>query len=231
MLLTKKQIFFKEGAMKVITEPDNVTINGQRFVKALGDAALQEQMPQIILADKGFVYIGICEHLPNGQVLIQQARNIRYWGTTAGIGQLKDGPTEKTILDWCGTVRVLPILTIETTPGAWGKVFQQASGPGNSLVLNGVTYISEGAASLQKQDFVSGDQRIIAADKSFVFVGTVQDLPNGAVRIENARNLRYWGTNQGMGQLTEGPTESTITDNYGIVTCFPIVEIKVASGW
>ena len=60
----------------------------------------------IVVLDRGFVYVGNVEH--NGAwCVITGARNIRYWGTERGLGQLAiDGPTDKTKLDDVGTVRV-----------------------------------------------------------------------------------------------------------------------------
>ena len=60
----------------------------------------------IAVVDRGFVYVGACEH--DGQwCVISQARNVRIWGTTAGLGELaRSGPTKATVLDAVGTVRV-----------------------------------------------------------------------------------------------------------------------------
>ena len=60
----------------------------------------------IVVCDRGFVYVGQMTH--DGEfAVIEGARNIRYWGTTNGIGELAlNGPTSKTKLDLCGTVRV-----------------------------------------------------------------------------------------------------------------------------
>ena len=60
----------------------------------------------IVIADRGFVYVGEIEH--DGEwCVVSNARNIRYWGTTKGIGELAlCGPTDKTKLDDVGTVRI-----------------------------------------------------------------------------------------------------------------------------
>jgi len=60
----------------------------------------------IAVVDKGFVYVG------NVQVdaqwcVITGAKNIRYWGTKSGLGELAlNGPQKETKLDPCGMVRV-----------------------------------------------------------------------------------------------------------------------------
>ena len=60
----------------------------------------------IVVADRGFVYVGQVE-VADGWCVITKARNIRYWGTTAGLGELAlNGPTGKTKLDPISTVRI-----------------------------------------------------------------------------------------------------------------------------
>jgi hypothetical protein len=60
----------------------------------------------IVVADRGFVYIGDVE-VTDDWCVITNAKNIRYWGTTKGLGELAtSGPTPKTILDSIGTVRI-----------------------------------------------------------------------------------------------------------------------------
>jgi hypothetical protein len=60
----------------------------------------------IAVLDRSFVYVGNIE-ISDDWCVITNAKNIRYWGTTKGLGQLAlEGPTEKTKLDDAGTVRV-----------------------------------------------------------------------------------------------------------------------------
>jgi len=60
----------------------------------------------IIVADRGYVYVGDCA-IDDRYCVITNARNVRYWGTERGLGQLAiEGPTEKTKLDAAGTVRI-----------------------------------------------------------------------------------------------------------------------------
>lgn len=60
----------------------------------------------IIVVDRGFVYAGDVE-VSNDWCVITNAKNVRVWGTTKGLGELAGkGPTPKTILDDVGTVRV-----------------------------------------------------------------------------------------------------------------------------
>jgi hypothetical protein len=59
---------------------------------------------QIVVLDRGFIYVGRVE-IQGDMVTITNARNIRRWGTSKGLGELaNDGPTPKTQLDTAGTV-------------------------------------------------------------------------------------------------------------------------------
>jgi len=78
----------------------------------------------IVVLDRGFVYVGDTCH--DGEwCVITGARNIRYWGTERGLGQLAlEGPTEKTKLDAVGTVRAparAVISLIETEAKLWNS--------------------------------------------------------------------------------------------------------------
>lgn len=58
----------------------------------------------IVVLDRGFVYVGdVLEY--TDRIEIQNAKNIRRWGTEKGLGQLADGPRPNTKLDPCGTVK------------------------------------------------------------------------------------------------------------------------------
>jgi len=59
----------------------------------------------IVVVDNGFVYVGDC--FWDGDFLrIEQAENIRRWGTTKGLGELINGPLKDTQHDPAGTVLV-----------------------------------------------------------------------------------------------------------------------------
>ena len=76
----------------------------------------------IVVLDRGFVYVGDVSH--DGEwCVIRNAKNIRYWGTSKGLGELAlNGPLEKTKLDPVGTVRAPAraiISLIETDGEKW----------------------------------------------------------------------------------------------------------------
>ena len=78
----------------------------------------------IVVADRGFVYVGSVEFGADW-CIITNARNIRYWGTTGGLGELAlNGPTPTTKLDPITTVRVpmrAVISVIDTEEEKWTR--------------------------------------------------------------------------------------------------------------
>ena len=58
----------------------------------------------IVVLDRGFVYVGKVT-VEGDWCLIANAKNIRVWGTTNGLGELVNGPTKSTKLDAVGNVR------------------------------------------------------------------------------------------------------------------------------
>jgi hypothetical protein len=58
----------------------------------------------IVVLDRGWVYVGRCRQ-EGTNLIIEDAKNIRRWGTTQGLGQLAlEGAQPNTILDPVGTV-------------------------------------------------------------------------------------------------------------------------------
>ena len=76
---------------------------------------------QIVVLDRGFVYVGRVKWQYNIWT-ITDAKCIRKWGTTKGLGELVNGPTPETILDTVGTVHVPEhslIHLIDVVESAW----------------------------------------------------------------------------------------------------------------
>jgi len=59
-------------------------------------------------------------------------------------------------------------------------------------------------------------QHIVALDRGFVYVGDVT-CDDHYVRITNAKNIRAWGTTNGLGELRNGPLSGTRLDSAGEV--------------
>jgi hypothetical protein len=115
-----------------MSKPNVISIDGVNYVRedSIGSAKevifdkepkVKEGPIKIVVLDKGFVYIGVPD-LKDGLVTISNAYNIRYWGTTQGLGELRNGPTSKTKIDKVGTVTVpfhALISMIETDNTKW----------------------------------------------------------------------------------------------------------------
>lgn len=62
-------------------------------------------VPQIVILDRGFVYVG--DVATEGDwIVIRNAKNVCRWGTSRGLGELaKEGPKPETKINPAGTVR------------------------------------------------------------------------------------------------------------------------------
>lgn len=96
-----------------------------------------------------------------------------------------------------------------------------------TMMIDDVKYVR--ADSVQAGEI--GEKRIIVADRGWVFVGDCVDNEDGSVTINNAKNIRRWGTKKGLGELANGPLLNTVTDDYGVVKTTAIVTISVNKGW
>ena len=66
---------------------------------------------QIVIADRGWVYVGKTR-TDGDRLVVENARCIRRWGTTKGLGQLAaSGPTPDTTLDPMGLL-VVPMRAV-----------------------------------------------------------------------------------------------------------------------
>lgn len=102
-----------------MTTPHTITIDSVKYVREDSiPSAVPMTSKRIIAADRGWVFAGDCEDHEDGTVTIYNAKNIRRWGTTAGLGELVNGPIAgKTVVDPYGTVRVTPIVQINIVKG------------------------------------------------------------------------------------------------------------------
>lgn len=76
----------------------------------------------IVVAQRGFVFIGDVR-TEGDQVVIENALNIRRWGTKTGLGQLAmEGKQPNTLLDPCGTVTIHQLAVVcqyKADPEKW----------------------------------------------------------------------------------------------------------------
>lgn len=78
---------------------------------------------RIVALQRGWVAVGKLTKVNETELLLEDARIIRRWGTTQGLGELAEkGPLPDTKLDIGGTLRFHPyavILTYETDAAKW----------------------------------------------------------------------------------------------------------------
>lgn len=107
-----------------MSTPTTIKIDNQTYVRA--DKAGDPTPHRIIVADRGWVFVGATTVGADGSLSISNAKCIRRWGTDdkrSGLGYLAlNGPTEKTKLDCSGTVRIPAhsvVATLDTDAGKW----------------------------------------------------------------------------------------------------------------
>lgn len=102
----------------------NASCQKQKCRPEKGDCDTPRESLKIVVCQRGWVFVGRCQ-LQGDELVVRDARNIRRWGTTAGLGQLAlEGPQPETILDDAGTVRVhqlAVVLTLDCEEEKWNR--------------------------------------------------------------------------------------------------------------
>lgn len=88
------------------------------------EVTLAPSSKQIVVLQRGWAVIGDVAESPANpeEFVISNASVIRRWGTTKGLGELVDGPTEETVLDPAGTIfahRLTVVFRLNVQPEAW----------------------------------------------------------------------------------------------------------------
>lgn len=96
----------------------SVMVNGVEY----SPVDRESRRKQIVVLHRGFVFVGDVERLEN-EVVIHNAKNVRRWGTTKGLGELATcGPLSNTVLDIGGTIRFSPLAEVcsyDCDPTKW----------------------------------------------------------------------------------------------------------------
>lgn len=79
------------------------------------------------------------------------------------------------------------------------------------LVAAVVSALQPSQQSTEQRDF---GQNIVVLDRGFVYVGDVKE-EGEYLRITKAKNIRFWGTKNGLGELRNGPLPETELDEAG----------------
>lgn len=92
---------------------DELTIGQGKQLAAMFNDAVAPAIPValvrdegicIVVLERGFVYVGKVR-TDAEWVYMVQAKNIRKWGTSLGLGELVGGPTRETRLDAVGNIK------------------------------------------------------------------------------------------------------------------------------
>lgn len=69
---------------------------------------------------------------------------------------------------------------------------------------------------------------ILVISAGHVLVGRAEGGEDGTVRLYDARTIRTWGTDRGLGQLFSGPLKSTVLDAQVPLILVPVAQIIYA---
>lgn len=101
---------------------DSVTIDGADYVRAdLVGVDRSDSPVRIVVGQRGWVWVGYPSN-EGEHIRLSGARCIRTWGTTRGLGELVDGPTDSTKLDPAGDVLIhelAVVASIAVDSDAW----------------------------------------------------------------------------------------------------------------
>jgi hypothetical protein len=104
------------------------------FKKAAAQIAIEKQLLEfpiktarftdgdlmIAVMERGWVFVGFCYDVGNGEVRVDCAYNIHRWGTTKGLGELAlSGPLKETVLNDTGCVYGKPVFLMATNIDNW----------------------------------------------------------------------------------------------------------------
>lgn len=110
-------IFYTPITIKENPMNTTLTINGIDYIPVPTPSEWR-----IVIAQRGWVFVGRWSQ-DGEMVTLTDAKNVRTWGTTKGLGELaQSGPTNNTVLDPAGTVRmhILGVVaTLDTQVTAW----------------------------------------------------------------------------------------------------------------
>jgi len=103
---------------------EDVVIAGEVYVKRsdVGLVAVVQTKKVIVALQRGWNFIGDL-YKDGDECVLKNAKNIRRWGTTKGLGELAlSGATSDTVLDDAGTVRyhiLTEVLRMDVDESKW----------------------------------------------------------------------------------------------------------------
>ena len=106
-----------------MSKPDTIKIDEVEYVRKDSIRPTTGAI-RIVILQRGWVVVGRFSQ-DGSQCVLQQCSVIRTWGTTRGLGEIATGgPTTKTVLDPCPTLRfheLTVIATIDCVEDVWQR--------------------------------------------------------------------------------------------------------------
>jgi len=103
-----------------VNNSKTITVDGVAYYAA---PSKDEAPLRIIIADRGWVFVGHAKALGDGGYSMHDARPVRRWGTTRGLGELaQEGPKSGTKIDAACPVTVPThsvVAVLDCNPEAW----------------------------------------------------------------------------------------------------------------
>lgn len=100
---------------------NEIEVNGIKYVKKGSEKKEYNGNVKIVILQRGWIFVGRFSKVGQ-ECKLDDAKCVRNWGTTKGLGELASGPTSKTILDDAGSVRfheMTVIATIDADESKW----------------------------------------------------------------------------------------------------------------
>jgi len=105
-------------------KPETIKIDEIEYVRKDAVQPKTTGSLRIVILQRGWVGIGRFTQI-GSQCTLTNAATIRIWGTTKGLGEIAvGGPTSKTILDECPTIRfheLTTVATIDCVESKWNR--------------------------------------------------------------------------------------------------------------
>jgi len=113
----------KENTTTMDNTLNTISIDGTDYVRAdsVPGKDFSSSPVRIVVLQRGWVVVGYYAE-DGDKVTVEQAKIIRRWGTTKGLGELATGPVSESVLDPAGMVethRLGVVLTIACDADAW----------------------------------------------------------------------------------------------------------------
>jgi hypothetical protein len=102
---------------------NELEVNGKTYVLKGSTKSNVDSPVKIAILQRGWIFVGRFKKV-GSDCSLENAHCIRQWGTTKGIGELVDGPTSKTVLDKCDTVRfheMTIVALLDASESGWKK--------------------------------------------------------------------------------------------------------------